>query len=158
MDPSGPAQPPQATAYKTAGNPVTMNPAEQKAAEGRTHGYTVEERLPTSQSSGIQDATPSSLARGVRGAGPGEEQYGRTEEQAGRHRELEGEQMRAPGEGDVADVVEQKPGATGTQPDLASDLDRKKQEQAAAREAIKEDRKHGMVSDGANARDGVDTQ
>ena len=42
----------------------------------------------------------------------------------GRHNEMDGQQMRAPGEGDIYDTVNQKPGATGTQKDLASDLDR----------------------------------
>ncbi|KAI0478529.1 hypothetical protein GGR56DRAFT_672552 [Xylariaceae sp. FL0804] len=160
MDPSGPAQPPLDTAYTTAGNPATGNPAEQQAArQQQPSGRTVAERGPASQpSGGIEDATPSSLGQGVRAGAPaGEERLGRSEEQVGRHRELEGEQMRAPGEGDVASAVESKPGASGAEPDLASDLDRKKQEQAAAREAIKEDRKHGLVADGADVRAGVDT-
>ncbi|KAI0165692.1 hypothetical protein GGR57DRAFT_448382 [Xylariaceae sp. FL1272] len=157
MDPSGPAQPPQNAAYKTEGNAATSNPVEQQASHQHSHGGTVEERVPSKQSSGIQDATPSSLGRGVHGAPPGEERTGHTLEQFGRHQELEGEQMRAPGEGDVANAVEQKPGASGAQPDLAADLDRKKQEQASAREAVKEDRRHGVVSDGGNVRQGVDT-
>lgn len=49
--------------------------------------------------------------------------------------------MRAPGEGDVRDIVDRKPGATGSEASLTSDLDRKKAEQAPAREAIKEERK-----------------
>ncbi|CAJ2513940.1 Uu.00g020590.m01.CDS01 [Anthostomella pinea] len=142
MDPSGPAQPPLNAAYKTEGNPVTSNPAEKSAAQHHHQGKPVDERLP-SQPSDIKDATPSSLGRGVRGAPAGEEKFGRSHEDVGRHNELEGEQMRASGEGDVANVVDRKPGATGSQPDLASDLDRKKHEQASAREAIKEDRKHG---------------
>ncbi|KAI1334451.1 hypothetical protein F5Y15DRAFT_289769 [Xylariaceae sp. FL0016] len=157
MDPSGPAQPSLNTAYKTEGNPVTANPMEQKAAQHHTHGNPVEERIPTTQSSGISDATPSSLGYGVHGAPPGEEKAGRGQEQVGRHRELDGEQMRAPGEGDVADAVHRRPGASGEQPDMASDLDRKKQEQAAAREAVKEDRKQGTISDGADVRGAVQT-
>ncbi|KAH9908562.1 hypothetical protein F4778DRAFT_351971 [Xylariomycetidae sp. FL2044] len=158
MDPSQPAQPSLNTAYETKGNPVTSNPAEQRAAaQHHSSGKPVEERFPTSQASGIDEAVPSSLGRGIRGAPPGEEQFGRTEEEAGRHRELEGEQMRAPGEGDVADVVNRKPGASGSQPDLASDLDRKKAEQAEQREAVKEQRKYGMVSDGGDVRAGEAT-
>jgi len=49
--------------------------------------------------------------------------------------------MRASGEGDVKDVVDRKPGATGGEHSLTSDLDRKKAEQAPAREAIKEERR-----------------
>lgn len=72
----------------------------------------------------IDEATPSSLGRGIHGAPPGEEAHGGTHESVGRHNELDGEQMRAPGEGDVADIVDKKPGATGEQVDLAADLDR----------------------------------
>ncbi|KAI1265795.1 hypothetical protein F5Y18DRAFT_47420 [Xylariaceae sp. FL1019] len=157
MDPSGPAQPPLNAAYKVEGNAATSNPVEQQASQQPSQGNIVDQRVPSKQSSGIQNATASGLGRGVHGAPAGEERAGRTEEQVGRHQELEGEQMRAPGEGDVAAAVARKPGASGAEPDLASDLDRKKQEQASAREAVKEDRKHGLVSDGANVRGGVDT-
>lgn len=78
-------------------------------------------RTPSSQP---QEAIPSSLGHGVRGAPPGEEKFGRTNEQVGRHQELEGDKMRMLNEGDVADAVNRKPGASGSQPDLASDLDR----------------------------------
>ncbi|OTB09719.1 hypothetical protein K445DRAFT_323699 [Daldinia sp. EC12] len=124
MDPSGPAQPPKDTAYETQGNPVTSNPSEQYSAEHHTRGNPVDERSPSGKPSGINDAVPSSLGYGIHGAPAGEERYGRTQEQVGRSRELEGDQMRAPGEGDVANAVERKPGASGSQPDLASDLDR----------------------------------
>ncbi|KAI1770731.1 hypothetical protein F4818DRAFT_445913 [Hypoxylon cercidicola] len=160
MDPSGPAQPPKDTAYKTQGNPVSSNPSEHRKAQHHVqNGRPVEERFPTSggQSSDLGEAAPSSLGYGIHGAPAGEEQYGRTQEQVGRGRELEGDQMRAPGEGDVADVVDRKPGASGSQPDLASDLDRKKQEQASKREAIKEDRRHGRAPDEGDVRAGVET-
>ena len=90
------------------------------------------------------EATPTSVARGVRGAGPGEESKGLTEEDVGRHNELDGQQMRAPGEGDIATAVDEKPGATGGQQGLETDLDRKKAEQAPAREAKKEERQHNI--------------
>ncbi|KAI8628245.1 hypothetical protein F5Y19DRAFT_438619 [Xylariaceae sp. FL1651] len=158
MDPTGRAQPPLNASYEAEGNAVTSNPAEQRAAQHHSHGRPVEGRIPETQSSGIEEATPPSLGQGVRGALAGEERFDRTQEEVGRHRELEGEQMRAPGEGEVADAVERKPGASGSQPDLASDLDRKKREQADARRAVKEDRKYGMVSDGGTIRGGVDTE
>jgi len=47
----------------------------------------------------------------------------------------------APAESKIADAVEQKPGASGEQPGLESDLDRKKAEQAPAREEIKRQKK-----------------
>ncbi|KAI0970593.1 hypothetical protein F4678DRAFT_479991 [Xylaria arbuscula] len=156
MEPSGAPQPPQRAAYETEGNAVTLNPSEERAAQHHGQGRSVAERGPGGQFTGIQDAISSSLGRGIRGAPAGEEQFGRTQEEAGRHRELEGEQMRAAGEGQVADVVNRKPGASGSQPDLASDLDRKKREQDEARDAIKERRRHGEVSDGGPR--GVDTE
>ncbi|KAI0161145.1 hypothetical protein GGR52DRAFT_563054 [Hypoxylon sp. FL1284] len=158
MDPSGPAQPPKDTAYETLGNPVSSKPSEQQQQKDHpSQGGTVDERLPSAQSSGLGDAVPSSLGYGVRGAPAGEEQHGRTQEQAGRARELDGDQMRAPGEGDVAAAVHRKPGASSSEPDLAGDLDRKKQEQASKREAIKEDRRHGSATDGGDPRAGVAT-
>ncbi|KAI1501013.1 hypothetical protein F5X99DRAFT_220023 [Biscogniauxia marginata] len=158
MNPSNPAQPPSDAAYTAEGNPVTSDPAQQQAAQHHpAGGKPVEKRLPKSQSSGIDQAMSSSLGYGIHGATAGEEKFGHDESDVGRHRELEGDQMHAPGEGDVADAVNRKPGAGGTQPDLASDLDRKKQEQAAAREAIKDERKHGRVFDGGDLRAGVDT-
>ncbi|KAI0199275.1 hypothetical protein F4808DRAFT_218870 [Astrocystis sublimbata] len=148
MDPSGAPQPPVNTVYKTEGNAATSNPVEERASHQASQGRNVAHRIPDTQSTGFQDATASSLGRGTRGELAGEEQLGRTAETAGRHNELDGQQMRAPGEGEVASAVEQKPGASGEQPDLASDLDRKKQEQAEAREATQEDRRHGNISDG----------
>ena len=79
----------------------------------------------------------------MRGAGAGEEEKGETEESMGRHNELDAEQMGPPGEGKVASAV-RNAGIGGEQEDLASDLDRKKAEQAPAREAIKEKRGHDI--------------
>lgn len=125
MDPRGAAQPPLNAAYKVEGNPATANPAEEQASRQKPRGPRVENRSPGGgPSPGLQEAQPSALGAGVRGAPAGEEQTGQSMEQTGRHRELEGEQMRAPGEGDVSTAVEEKPGATGAEPDLASDLDR----------------------------------
>ena len=61
---------------------------------------------------------------------------------------VEGEQMRAAGEGDVARAQDHKTGF-GEQADLASDLDRKKAEQAPMREDIKEERERGVDVGGA---------
>ncbi|TGJ86910.1 hypothetical protein E0Z10_g1910 [Xylaria hypoxylon] len=156
MEPSGAPQPPRNAAYQTEGNAVTLNPSEERAVH-HGHGHPVAQRGPGNDTSSTQDALPSSLGWGVHGAPAGEERLGRTQEEVGRHNELEGDQMRALGEGQVADAVDRKPGATGSQPDLASDLDRKKSEQAEAREAIKERRRHGNVSDGGPGG-GVDTE
>jgi len=77
------------------------------------------------------------MARGVRGAPPGEESQGETHESQGRNRELDADQMAAPGEGKIANAVENHPGATGGEPGMETDLDRKKAEQAPAREKVK---------------------
>lgn len=157
MDPSGPPQPPKHAAYETQGNPATSTPSEQRSARHHPHGKPIDERVPSSQSSSLSEALPSSLGYGVHGAPAGEEQYGRTQEQVDWSRELDGDQMRAPGEGEVASAVERKPGASGSQPDLASDLDRKKREQAPKREAIKEERRQGRAPDDGDVRAGVAT-
>jgi hypothetical protein len=52
--------------------------------------------------------------------------------------------MAAPGEGKIHDAVMEKPGASGMQPGMETDLERKKREQAPAREAI-EAEKQGKV-------------
>ncbi|KAI1639305.1 hypothetical protein F4809DRAFT_657802 [Biscogniauxia mediterranea] len=161
MDPSGPSQPPTSASYTTTpDNPVTCTPAEREQQQyhhhhgGSSNNKQTEDRLPPPPSSNglnISDATPSSLGYGIRGG-----------EQAGlggrRHSDPDDEKMRAPAEGAVADAVARKPGAAGgAGPDMAGDLERKKREQAAAREAVKEDRRHGGVADGGDLRAGVDT-
>lgn len=134
VHPDGPAQPSLKQAYETPGNPAETVPTEagrqsqnaSTAAHDSAQGNRGETRVPEKQSTGIEDATFSSLGHGVRGAGPGEEAKGLTEEDVGRHKELDAPKMAAPGEGDVADAVKgsERAGATGSQPDLLSDLDR----------------------------------
>ncbi|KAI1145553.1 hypothetical protein F4825DRAFT_473848 [Nemania diffusa] len=160
MEPSRPLQPPREAAYQAEGNAVTLNPAEEREAHHHGHGHPVARRFSGNHSLSIGDAVPSSLGWGIHGgsgAPAGKERFGQTEKDTGRHRELEGEQMRPPGEGRVADALDNRSGATGSQPDLASDLDRKKREQAKARNSIKEARKHGKISDDG-VRGGVDTE
>ena len=62
--------------------------------------------------------------------------------------DLDGEQMRAPGEGDIYKQQFNKSGF-GEQEDLAGDLDRKKAEQAGAREEKKSQRKDAVDVGGA---------
>ena len=146
LEPSGPAQPELNQVYSTPGNPAQTEPAEDAQARSQATANTVgtDTRIPQKQTrlamildpcsgsqstdgpiSSIDEATPSSLGYGVHGAGPGEEQHGETHESVGRNKELDGDtQMRASGEGDVNEVVGRKPGATGGQSDMASDLDR----------------------------------
>jgi hypothetical protein len=101
-----------------------------------THNLASDKRIPQEQNASIDDATPTSVARGIRDAPPGEEAKGWTQEDYGRHTELEAEQMAAPGEGKVRDAVMEKPGASGQQKGMETDLEKKKAEQAPAREAV----------------------
>lgn len=74
----------------------------------------------------------------MRGAPPGEEAAGETHESQGRNSELDADQMAMPGEGKVADAVKgESAGAQGKEQGMESDLDRKKAEQAPAREQAK---------------------
>jgi hypothetical protein len=147
LEPAGPSQPTKQDAYETEGNRATQEPSERAAAQASRHedSGAANQRIPTKQSS-IGEAKPSSLGHGVQGAGPGEEEYDRTEEDVGRQNELDGEQMATPGEGRVAAAIEgrTRAGASGEQEDLASDLDRKKAEQAPYREAIQDQRKQDV--------------
>lgn len=137
------AQPPNDQAYNIAGNQVDKDPAEKAQSslnKASAQSSDVDIKIPQKQSQGIEDATPSSLGRGIHGAPPGEEAKGLSEEDVGRNKELDGEQMAAPGEGKVANAVERKPGATGAEQGMETDLDRKKAEQAPLRESIKEEK------------------
>nr|OQO16752.1 hypothetical protein B0A51_15707 [Rachicladosporium sp. CCFEE 5018] len=148
IHPTAPSQPTLNQAYTTPGNPAQTDPSEkaQASANASTSTPATETRnsVPTTQSSSIDDATPSSLGYGIHGAPPGEEAKGETEESIGRNRELDADQMGAPGEGKVATSVDRKPGASGTQEGLESGLDRKKEEQRGAREEIESEKKEGL--------------
>lgn len=48
--------------------------------------------------------------------------------------------MRAPGEGEISDAVDKKPGAGGSQEGLETDLDRKKAEQAPLRAKFEQEK------------------
>jgi len=163
LNPTGPSQPNLDDVYKVAGNPADKEPAEKAESSTQsdpnartmyvhpscspstpTNSPPSDHRGPDDQNPNTSEATPTSVARGIRGAGPGEETKGLSHEDVGRNRELDAAQMAAPGEGKIASAVEEKPGATGTQPGLESDLDRKKAEQAPLREQKKAERKHDV--------------
>ncbi|GAB7364512.1 hypothetical protein MBLNU230_g5321t1 [Neophaeotheca triangularis] len=140
IHPTGPSQPTLNQAYTTPGNPASKEPAEQLQSDINSTRDTpqVDKRIPSAQTTSISEATPTSVARGIRGAPPGEETKGYTQEQMGRKQELEAMQMAAPGEDKIADSVtaEHKSGAAGGEQGLESDLDRKKREQAPMREQV----------------------
>ncbi|KAH7086700.1 hypothetical protein FB567DRAFT_49318 [Paraphoma chrysanthemicola] len=161
LDPKGAAQPTQNQAYTTPGNPADTNPSEQKQASfnAADNSASTDQRIPTKQATdeqGLRNAKYGEGA-GIHGAPAGEEAKGLTEEDVGRHNELNGEQMRASGEGDVAAAVAKGgkgQGGGGAEPDLASDLDRKKAEQADARNAIKQSKGDSFAAGGAAGQTG----
>lgn len=142
LNPTGAAQPTLSTAYTSSSNPISKDPAESSQSfDASSNAATTDTRLPTKQASdasGLRNAKYGQ-GKGIHGAPAGEEAKGLTNEDVGRHKELDGEQMAAPGEGRVAEAVRkggEGMGGGGSQPDLASELDRKKAEQKDAREAI----------------------
>lgn len=96
-----------------------------------------ERRVPQEQTTSSDEATPTASGQGVRGAGPGERESDLSDQAKGRSHVEDAEQMGDPGEGAVADAVKGKSGTVcGTQPGSESDLDRKKAEQAPARDEV----------------------
>ena len=77
LNPSGHSQPSKDAAYETAKNPVSKEPAER--AQGKKNSIDsskpVDVRVPSDQANG-QEPMPTSVARGIRGAGAGEEAKG----------------------------------------------------------------------------------
>ncbi|KAF1832927.1 hypothetical protein BDW02DRAFT_553628 [Decorospora gaudefroyi] len=161
MDPKGPSQPSLSQAYTTPGNPAQKDPQESTATEfnATDNSASVDQRLPTKQATdaqGLQNAKFEE-GKGVHGAPAGEEAKGLGDEDVGRHKELDAQQMAMPGEGRVADAVAKGGkgmGGGGEQPDLASNLDRKKAEQAEAREAIKASKGDATRAGGAMGQTG----
>ncbi|KAK3115722.1 hypothetical protein LTR53_004643 [Teratosphaeriaceae sp. CCFEE 6253] len=156
LNPGGPAQPNLDQVYETEGNPASKEPAQQQTAQQNSNdpSQATDKRTPQQQSS-PDEATPSSLASGVHGAPPGEEAAGRTDEDVGRSNELEAEQLGTYGEDQIADSVKgTQAGAAGKEADMASDLDRKKAEQAPARKAVQEEQSKSFDVGGLLAQRG----
>ncbi|KAL8947895.1 MAG: hypothetical protein Q9222_005870 [Ikaeria aurantiellina] len=154
MDPTGPSQPPLDTAYDHPSNPA-QSEYEQKSSESTS--ASIQRSDPTFEkrergdvpvpSSHEQDATPSSLGYGARdSSGDAGDKMGEPVSS------LTGEQMRAPGEGDIASAQDKKHGF-GEQADLASGLDRKKEEQ---QERL--DERYSGGGSGTGGPGGVDIQ
>lgn len=155
LDPSGPAQPSIDTPYTHPANPAlttseqqtTSSPSTSSDAQSRSNPSKQDRRLP-SNTDDTRTAVPSSLGYGVTpdqasatDAG-GDEKYGKEVSNT------EGEQMRAPGEGDVADAVRGNKygGDGGEQGDLAAGLERKRDEQAELREERRGERYGGAAA------------
>ncbi|KAI4144502.1 MAG: hypothetical protein L6R39_004155 [Caloplaca ligustica] len=154
MDPTGPSQPTLDTAYDQPSNPAQSDyekkDSTSTSASIQRSDPTVDKRergdvpVPSSHEGG---PTPSSLGYGARDdSGDAGESKGEPVSS------LTGEQMRAPGEGEVASAQDQKHGF-GEQADLASDLDRKKQDQQR-----RLDERYDGGSSGKGGPGGVDVQ
>ncbi|KPI43198.1 uncharacterized protein AB675_6668 [Cyphellophora attinorum] len=117
LDPSGPSQPTQQQGLNQAGNP-----ADKTSAEGRQHKQATSD-VPSTHDG---EARPSALGAGDTGALK-EKDISRSDAHPySKDGNLEGEQMRAPGEGDVAEAVRSGGGGGHLgQEDLMSDMDRK---------------------------------
>ncbi|KAL8934738.1 MAG: hypothetical protein Q9216_005756 [Gyalolechia sp. 2 TL-2023] len=155
MDPTGPSQPPLDTAYNHPSNPASQSDYEQKTSSSTSASIqrsdpTVDQRergdapVPSSHGEG---PTPSSLGYGVR-----DNSQDAGESMGEPVSSLTGEQMRAPGEGDIASAQDSKHGF-GEQADLASGLERKKEEQ---QERL--DERYSGGSSGKGGPGGVDVQ
>lgn len=103
-----------------------------------------DQRIPATQAKYSQ-ATPTPMALGVHGVNPNDRVRASDLDSDGMpkddHGQVEQMQMGAPGEGKVSNAVSAKPGASGAQPGLESDLERKKREQAGLREEVDERQK-----------------
>ncbi|KAJ4385773.1 hypothetical protein N0V93_010204 [Gnomoniopsis smithogilvyi] len=155
-------QPSNVEPYLQPGNPATRNPLEQEVTE-KLHGQGSRSTPGTTASaeqSQSQDGIPTSRGHGVHGSGPVDDQEAQATHVGDSQGRLENdsvnaEQMATLGEGKVADAVDRKSGTQqvpGSGPaeeqDFASDLDRKKAEQAEARDAIKAAKRDGVDADG----------
>ncbi|KAI4209119.1 MAG: hypothetical protein LQ351_007925 [Letrouitia transgressa] len=131
MDPKGPSQPPLDTAYDQPSNPATQTESEEQYSKSTSASIQRSDPVVDRRERGDvpvpsqheEAAVPSSLGYGVR-----DDRHDAGESKGSPVSDLTGEQMRAPGEGDIAQAQHTKQGF-GEQPDLASDLDKKKEDQ-----------------------------
>ena len=133
MEPQGPSEPTQQSGLNQASNPSSKTATESSIAEQPTSQTKVDTRsdqdVPSTHSS---EAQPSALGSGDTGPLT---QRDMSESDAAHSfgdpntANLDGEQMRASGEGEVAQAVKQGGGGGhAEEDDLAGDLDRKKEE------------------------------
>lgn len=138
MDPQGPSQPSQQTGYNQPTNPSTKTTSEKSQSQdpSGSSAAPVDHRQPHDvPSSHTSNATPSALGRGDTGSLKTKDTSA-SDTQNYSKSELDGEQMRAPGEGDVASAVtEKKFGGHGEEEGLMQNMDEKTM---AHREALHE--------------------
>lgn len=135
MDPAAPSQPSKQTAYDQTGNPSEQTTAEREFATRHVSNAPPVERRTAESIPSTHSNDPTSTSLGYGETGPLKERpiASDGETVAGRDPNLEGEQMRAPGEGDVASAVTGTQTRTyGTGQDVGADIDKKTEEHKAA--------------------------
>ena len=134
LDPSGPSQPTMQTGLNQPNNPADKTSAEGQSSQQTDQSAPVDHRkahdVPSTHDGA---ARPSALGAGDTGPLKFNDMSKSDEAHPySKDGNLEGEQMRAPGEGEVAEAV-RKGGGGGhaEEGDLMSDIDRKAEEHAA---------------------------
>lgn len=132
LDPSAPSQPTQQTGLDQAQNPASKTSKEQSDSKVPTEGQTIDHReqhdVPSNHG---EEATASSLGYGDTGPLKEKSLPGSDAQKYSKDGNLEGEQMRAPGEGEVAEAV-RTGGGGGHKSDVSmmENIEDKKQEHA----------------------------
>ena len=158
LDPQGPAQPNLNTAYNQPQNAASKEPAEQATSQQSGSDEITDRRtshdVPSTHDS---DAQASALGRGD--SGPLKEKSipeSDAQNYSSGDSNLDGEQMRAPGEGEVADAVMRKKQGGKGEPGFTEDLESKKQAHLEALEERGETMEDREKEDWTGKRDDVD--
>lgn len=109
MDPQAPSQPSQQTGVEQSRNPADQTSAERNVADNDTSNSAppMESRtVPSQRSEETSNPTQTSMGYGDRGPLKERDISESNQQNYSNKGDLEGEQMRAPGEGDVADAVQ----------------------------------------------------
>lgn len=129
LNPSEPAQPSQQTGLNQPANPASKTTSEAQTAQ-KSDSAPETDRRTSHDVPSTHDGAPQTSALGAGDTGPLKERdISKSDQHPYSKSELEGEQMRAPGEGEVAEAV--KSGGGGGhlgQGDLMDDMDRKSRE------------------------------
>jgi hypothetical protein len=134
MDPKAPSQPSQQTILEQSKNPIDQTSSELDTASNaaRKNDPTVGTRsVPSQRLEEENNPSQTSMGYGERGALKERDISESDQQNYSNKGDLEGEQMRAPGEGDVADAVQGKGTNAGTghagQESLTQNMDLKKE-------------------------------
>lgn len=133
LDPSGPSQPTQQSGLNQANNAASKTAAEDQTSRTANASATVDSRTSHDVPSTHNEAPrPSALGAGDTGPLKVKDVSKSDQHPYSKDGNLEGEQMRAPGEGEVAEAVRSGGGGGHLgQDDLVGDLDRKARDHEA---------------------------